>query len=107
MYNSLAKTMETALIWDLDVTESTTVRIEVMSLIVVSNPVTLQKEGTIHVKMYIHPKLTKYILLVCNTTSEWQCGAGDCIDKQFRCDGTPDCSDQSDEVCREFCRTNK
>ena len=41
MYNSLAKTMETALIWDLDVTESTTVRIEVMSLIVVSNHVTL------------------------------------------------------------------
>ena len=41
MYNSLAKTMETALIWDLDVTESTTVRIEVMSLIVVGNPMTL------------------------------------------------------------------
>ena len=41
MYNLLARKMETALIWDLDVTESTTVRIEVMSLIVVSNPVTL------------------------------------------------------------------
>ena len=41
MYNLLAKKMEIALIWDLDVTESTTVRIEVMSLIVVSNPVTL------------------------------------------------------------------
>ena len=41
MYNLLAKKMETALIWDLDVTESTTVRIEVMSLIVVSNHVAL------------------------------------------------------------------
>ena len=107
MYNSLAKTMETALIWDLDVTESTTVRIEVMSLIVVGNPMTLYCASLLHVKMYIHPKLTEYILIVCNTTSEWQCAAGDCIDKQFRCDGTPDCSDQSDEVCREFCRTNK
>ena len=62
MYSLLAKKMETALIWDLDVTESTTVRIEVMSLIVVSNPVTLYSASLklpIHVQMYIHPNLTK------------------------------------------------
>ena len=62
MYSLLAKKMETALIWDLDVTESTTVRIEVMSLIVVSNHVTLYSASLSNVQMYIHSKLTTVYL---------------------------------------------
>lgn len=39
----------------------------------------------------------------CNSTREFACGNGQCISKDAKCDGKPDCFDRSDERnCRKF-----
>lgn len=38
--------------------------------------------------------------------NEWQCDNGECISKEFLCDGQQDCLDQSDEA-NDNCRTGK
>ena len=48
----------------------------------------------------------------CNASSDpilgkWQCLNGECIDSGNVCDGTPNCSDDSDETTSGLCRTNR
>ena len=41
----------------------------------------------------------------CNSTLQFTCNSGRCIDISLRCNGRPDCYDSTDEVgCKPSCK---
>ena len=57
-----------------------------------------------HLSQYVPCACARVRVAACNSTDQFPCGLGPCVDAERYCDNTPDCLDGSDEVrgCRKY-----